>query len=185
MQQRDRLGRYKTKRMTTRWEYIVCLSILGGIFTGIWMDKHDLNPWNGPVVYVKVAEAATTTPPVVLIELDYSSKESIEKLIRATFPEEPNTAVAVAKAESGGILQKELQSYIIKDGVREPSYCTMQIHAPSWMIKARKLGYGDYKTNVESCIKMARVIYNDKKAATGNGFQAWSAYNNGSYKKYL
>ena len=156
-----------------RWVQLIGFSILGGILLGLFIDK-----WSQPLVYVKVAEAATTTPPVVLIELDYSSKESIEKLIRATFPEEPNTAVAVAKCESG--LVKDAQSHFILSYGREQSYGIFQIHAKDWDAKAKKLGYSDYKTDVEDNVKMARHLYK----ARGN-FKDWSCYNNGSYKKYL
>jgi len=103
--------------------------------------------------------------------------ERIEKEIRTVFPESPNTAVAIAKAEGG--LVKERQSDHYRDGVREPSFCAFQIHEPSWMKEAKRLGYGDYKTNPASCIKMARYIYD-----VGT-WDEWSVYNNGSYKKHL
>ncbi len=120
--------------------------------------------------------------PVVEAKIEWT-KENIEKEIRKTFPEAPNTAVAIVKGEGG--LVTERQSDYYRDGVREPSFCAWQIHEPSWMELAKSLGYGDYKTNVESCIKMARVIYKDYEKRTGDGFNAWSAYTNGSYKKYL
>lgn len=174
MQQRDYHGRYKKARVTTRWEYLVCLSILGGIFLGLSIDSRQK-----PLVFVNEAVAASEPLPkplTVMIEVAYS-KEGIERLIRETFHEMPNTAVAIAKAEGG--LLAEIQSHYKVDGIQEPSFCTFQIHEPSWMREAERLGYGDYKTNVESCIKMARVIYDR------HGWQPWSAYKNGSYKQYL
>ena len=113
---------------------------------------------------------------VVQLEVVYDA-EGIERLIRKTFVEEPNTAVAIVKGEGG--LRTEVQSHYYVDGVREPSFCAFQIHEPSWMMEAKRLGYGDYKTNVESCVKMARHIYNLQ------GWYPWSAYKNGSYKKHL
>ncbi len=179
MQQRDRQGRYRQVRVTTRWEYIVCLSILGGIFTGLYMDKKDLNPWAGPIIYT--AEAASEPlqdkPKEVRIKVVYS-KEGIERLIRETFHEAPNTAVAIAKCESG--LNKDIQSHFILSYGREQSFGIFQIHAKDWDAKAKKLGYGDYKTDVEDNIKMARYLYESR----GN-FKDWSCYNNGSYKAFL
>lgn len=36
--------------------------------------------------------------------------------------------------------------------------------------------------SLEENIKLASKIYNDRKKQTGNGFQAWSTYNNNRYK---
>ena len=177
MQQRDYHGRYHKARVTTRWEYIVCLSILGGIILGLRLDSHRKEQ---PLQLINRAEAATSTSKEipVLIEVKYT-KDGIERLIRETFIETPNTAVAIAKEE--GHLKTEIQSNYYRNGIREPSFCTFQIHEPSWMKLAKSLGYGDYKTNVESCIKMARVIYD----RNGKRWTDWSAYNNGDYKKHL
>ena len=61
----------------------------------------------------------------------------------------------------------------VKAGDQELSFCVFQIHAPAHDKNAKRLGLGDYKTNVESCIKMARVIYDDR-----GGFYAWTEYHN-------
>ena len=107
--------------------------------------------------------------------------ERIEKEIRDTFYFDPHTAIAIVKAEGG--LNKEIQSHIVTNGIQEPSFCAFQIHEPSWMKKAKKLGYGDYKTNPASCIKMARYIYDNATDRNGNRlyWNSWSAYKNGSY----
>jgi len=131
---------------------------------------------------VHKAEAATfkEEPKEVKLEVvvDWTPRR-IEKEIRTVFHEIPNTAVAVAKAEGG--LVKERQSDFYRNGVREPSFCAFQIHAPSWDKKAKNLGYGDYKTNPASCIRMAKYIYDH----TGKNFNQWSAYREGKHKKYL
>jgi len=106
--------------------------------------------------------------------------ERIEKEIRTVFKEAPNTAVAVAKSESGGTLKKEVRSQNIISYGQEKSYCTFQIHAPVWDSVAKELGYGDYRTNPESCVKMAYYIYKD-----AGGFTPWTEYNNGNYKRHL
>lgn len=114
----------------------------------------------------------------VEVVIDWT-RERIEKEIRKTFHETPNTAVAVATEEGG--LHKVRQSDIYKNGVREPSFCTFQIHEPTWGKEAKRLGYGDYKTNPAHCIAMARHIYD----TAGQSWSDWSAYNNGSYLKHL
>jgi len=116
-------------------------------------------------------------PKEVQIEIVYS-KESIEQLIRETFPEEPNTAVAIAKCESG--LDADIQSHHILSYGREESFGVFQIHAKDWDTKANKLGFEDYRTDVKDNVLMARYLYE----ARGN-FKDWSCFKNGGYKQYL
>ncbi len=144
-----------------------------GIVTGIAADILS-KPY---VMEVQAATIKEEPKPVEIEVVINWTPERIEKEIRATFPEAPNTAVAIAKAEGG--LLKERQSDHYRNGVREPSFCTFQINEPSWMKTAKILGYGDYKTNPASCIKMARYIYDTA------GWDEWSVYNEGTYKKHL
>lgn len=148
--------------------------ILSGILIDIQIDK---------TTHAEVQEVKQVIQPKreVKIEVTYDSwtPERIEQEIRSTFHEEPNTAVAVVKAEGG--LRINVQSHYVTNGVQEPSYCAFQIHAPSWDKKAKQLGYGDYRTNPKSCVAMARVIYE----AAGHSWSDWSAYKNGTYKNFL
>lgn len=161
--------------MRKRWENIIGYSAIVGIIFGIV-----LHIFSQPYVFVREAQAATviSTPKSMPVTVEYS-RPGIERLIRNTFPEDPETALAIARNE--GDLQVEIQSKYHKNGVREPSFCTFQIHEPSWMKLAKSLGYGDYKTNVESCVKMARVVYE----TSGNKWTMWTTYTSGSYKQYL
>ena len=104
--------------------------------------------------------------------------ENVKALIRQTFPEAPGMAVRVAMAESGLLMQqsnlrypKDNSSWGVSAGQTERSFCIFQIHEPDHDAKAKRLGLGDYKTNVESCVKMARVIYDD-----AGGFTPWTEY---------
>jgi hypothetical protein len=173
MIRRDRFGRYQRQE---RWRQIIGYSILGGILLGIGLGIAGVGE---PYTYIKEVEAATSTPEEikVMLVLDYSDPKDIEKLIRDTFVGEEDLAVAIVKSEGG--LVEEIQSHFVKNGVREPSFCAFQVHEPSWMKRAKELGYGDYKTNVESCVKMGKYIRDNY------GWKQWSGYNNGSYKKYL
>ena len=108
----------------------------------------------------------------------WKSRANVVALIRATFPEAPRTAVAVAQGESG--LEMVQSNFVYtannvprgyKVGDREESYCIFQIHAPVHQATAERLGLEDFRTNIESCVAMARVIYDDR-----NNFTAWSVY---------
>lgn len=59
----------------------------------------------------------------------------------------------------------------LKPGDREQSFCIFQIHEPAHKETIERLGLQDYKTNVESCVKMAYVIYKKK-----GSFKDWSVY---------
>ena len=105
--------------------------------------------------------------------------------IRKTFPETPNTAVAVAMAESGMQMIQSNHRYP-KDmaghtaGTREQSFCYYQIHAPAHDKTADRLGLGDYRTNPESCIKMARVVYDQ-----AGGWSPWTVYQKKMHLAYV
>ena len=59
-----------------------------------------------------------------------------------------------------------------RPGDTEQSFCVFQIHEPAHAATIKRLGLEDYKTNVESCVKMARVVYDQR----GGSFHAWSVY---------
>lgn len=60
-----------------------------------------------------------------------------------------------------------------KPGDREQSFCTAQIHEPAHKDTIQRYGYEDFKTNFESCILLARVIYDQD-----GGFYPWTEYHN-------
>jgi hypothetical protein len=99
---------------------------------------------------------------------EYWTEERIIEAIRATFPESPDTAVAIAKCESG--LNPTIQSYHQLSYGRERSFGLMQVHEPDWGVKANQLGYFDWKTDVDDNLKMARYIFE----AAGNSWKPWS-----------
>lgn len=172
MYQRDRHERFRTGgRVTTRWEYLICLSITGGIFLGFILDSQRQK-------IVHVAQAAVKEEPkeqVVLLEVVYD-KPGIERLIRATFSEEPNIAVAIAKAES------ELN----------PKAYNGEAHRGcNGSIGVMQIGCVHNRNNPKALhdvafnLKKARSIYDDSLARTGNGWLPWGAYTDGRYKQYL
>lgn len=152
---------------------LVCLCIVIGTFLGFIL--HGLTTdYNGSDL-VHHAEAATTTeevkpePQKVRIKVNYS-KEGIERLIRETFPEDPETAVKIAKCESG--LDVDIQSRHQLSYGQERSFGVFQIHAPDWHTTAVRLGYEEYKTDAADNIAMARYIYDN----AGKRWRDWSCY---------
>jgi len=165
MIRRDRFGRYQRQE---RWRQIIGYSILGGISLGIGLGIAGVGK---PYTYIKEAEAATSTAEVkVMLVLDYSNPKDIEKLIRETFPESPNTAVAIAKAESE-MNSKAFnpESHIGCNG----SIGVFQIAC----VHNRKDPQALH--DVETNIRKAREIY------LREGWKPWGAFTDGRYKKYL
>lgn len=68
--------------------------------------------------------------------------------------------------------QKDRPEYGVKAGDRELSFCMFQIHEPAHKNTIAKYGLQDYKTNIESCVKMARIVYDQ----AGQSFRPWSVY---------
>lgn len=118
----------------------------------------------------------------------YWTVDNLEKLIKRTFVDEPNTAVAIAWAESQmRVTQQSNHRYTFTDakrgiykGEREMSYCLFQIHAPDWDATAKQLGYEDYRVDPEDCVRMAYHIYTQR-----GSFKDWSVYNNRQHLAYL
>lgn len=103
----------------------------------------------------------------------------MKALIRKTFPESPTTAIEVARLETTFQMVQSNHTYTkdnpklgIKAGDRERSFCVFQIHEPAHLETIKELGLEDYKVNIESCLKMARVVYEQ----AGNSFSPWSVY---------
>lgn len=136
----------------------MALGVLLGVVAGISLD---VGTKDNIIVQEVTAEEVVVDLPEPLKEVQVEvvidwTEERIKEEIRKTFPEDPETAIKVAGCESG---LKMLPSRHVKDGVQEPSYGIFQIHAPSWDNKAKNLGFGDYKNDIQDNIKMARYIY--------------------------
>lgn len=112
---------------------------------------------------VEVVEA----PVEVMIEIAYTREEIIRR-IKETFPETPDTAIAIAKCESG--LKIDIQSNHTLSYGRELSFGLFQIHAPAWEKRAKALGYDNYRDDLEDNLAMARYIY----VQSGYSWRPWS-----------
>lgn len=120
-------------------------------------------------VHAEVLEEVVEPPKVVVVEVVYTRDDIVQK-IKEAFPETPETALAVAKCESG--LVPDIQSHHTLSYGRELSWGLFQIHEPAWHKTAMRLGYEDYRTDVEDNIAMARYIYEQ----SGKSWRAWSCY---------
>jgi len=68
-----------------------------------------------------------------------------------------------------------------KSGSREKSFCIFQIHEPAHDATAKRLGLENYKTDIEDCVKMARVVYDQ----AGKSFTPWTVYTKKTYLAML
>lgn len=121
------------------------------------------------IAYTAPVEVIEPREVQIRIVVDWTP-ERIEQGIRETFPEDPETAVKIARCESG--LVPDIQSHHTVNGVREASFGIFQIHAPSWHSVAMKLGHTNYQSEVEDNLAMARHIYD----SAGKSWKDWSCY---------
>lgn len=136
-----------------------------GVLLGLYLDAHR------PVTEVAHAEeaVATTTEQVVILEVIYD-EAGIEQLIRETFPETPNTAVAIAKAES------ELNANAYNPEAHRGCNGSIGVFQIACV---HKRSDPESLKDVETNIKKAREIY------LREGWKPWGAYTDGRYKQYL
>lgn len=162
-----------------RWRQCLCIGFLIGVY-GIAIPLSAYKP--EPTIIINEAHAEEATPPVetpVLIEVRIDwTKERIEQEVRSTFPETPNTAVAVAKSESGKALLPTAYNpewHYDRNGnkVCQGSYGVMQIACVH--MKHNPEALYDVETNLE----VARKIYESE------GWAPWGGYTSGSWKNHI
>lgn len=121
------------------------------------------------LVYAEETEEVIEEPKEVRLEVVYDwTKDRIIQEIETVFWEDPKTAVAIARCESGLVI--DIQSRYIQDYGREESFGLMQIHARVWDKTAKRLGYDNYRTDPIENLAMARYIYDR------SGWQPWTCY---------
>lgn len=125
-----------------------------------------------------IVEVATSVPfgpekpAEVIVEAAEPIKErSVDNRLRETFGDQYNVAQAVMRAESGG--RADANNTNRNGSVDRGLFQINSIHT-------KKVG-GDLDSlyDIETNIRVAKQIYD------GSGWFAWSAYKNGSYKKFL
>jgi len=143
---------------------VVALGIIGGILLGFIIEA-----FFTPIAETAQAETVVREYEVVMIEIE-TTEDYVIKRIKETFPEDSETAIKVARCESG--LRVEIQSQHQLSYGQERSYGLFQVHAPDWQKVAEILGYENYKTDLEDNLALARYIYED----AGKRFTPWSCY---------
>lgn len=147
-------------------EQVIGGSVLVGMIMGICIDVIRDN-W--AYQYVVEVAHAEELPKEVRIEVVYNwTPERIEEEIRKVFWEDPDTAVKIAKCESG--LDADIQSHHTLSYGREQSFGVFQIHAPDHDKSAKRLGFENYQTDVLDNLHMARYIYD----SAGKKWTPWS-----------
>jgi len=110
----------------------------------------------------------------VAVERDSSSYETVENKIRAAFPEDPDTAVAIAKAESNLEDWRIGDKHLAWDDGRNGMSCGIfQIRVFPKRPDCEKLLDEDFN------IDYARELYES------SGWSPWSTFKSGRYKKFL
>lgn len=106
------------------------------------------------------------TPLVVTpATLNYTPYQPVETLIAQTFPEAPETMVAIARCESG--LKQEINGKNVVSHTND--YGLFQINEKVWDAHFQEQGI-DYKNSLEDNIKAARQVYDIQ------GVKAWVCY---------
>ena len=112
-------------------------------------------------------ELPSAVDPCTLRDVVCEEENSIEEIISRTFPEDPRTALAIAKAESG--LRADAVG-VNRNGTKDAGIFQINdVHGHSL----------EERLDVSNNIRIAREIYDRR------GWDAWSAYLNNSYLKFL
>lgn len=108
-----------------------------------------------------------------------SDVDTYRLAVRAGFsPEQAVTATAVSIAENGSRLPEAVSPPNKNGTVDLGLWQINSIHWPSF-------GGGDRLTHAFNNASAAYQIWKDRQAATGNGWTAWSTFNQGQYKAFL
>lgn len=123
--------------------------------------------WDSTSIQLENPTLASNTKPSDVVVDDVKVELTIEEKIAKTFPENPKVMIAVAKAESG---LNPLATNRNTNGSRDIGiFQVNSVH-----------GGDDLEMfDVDKNLVAAREVY-DKQ-----GITAWSAFNNGSYLKFL
>ena len=186
-------GRSKFRRWWKVNGPLYLTSIVMGIMAGIILAATLIREMNNPKVLLNplVREIRLEVKKVEAIEqiLPVAKKKDISTLIKQTFPEDPDIALAIAKAESG--LNEKSKGWNCEyevNGRKVSKACKKEDRGKAWsvdcgvfQVNQRGRECPSHLMTAESNLKIARKKYEGR----GNTFLAWSAYKNGSYKKHL
>jgi hypothetical protein len=176
--------KYKTGRRVMNWRvWVIVLTIIS-----VWVMSHYGNMDN---TYVAEKKQDMFMKPVVVERV---KEESIEGKIKFYFPRSHKTMLAIAKAESGLSMRAKNWNCYYYHG----KATTTPVKGGSRACKTedRKLAHSvdcyvlqdnqeDGITNCQEYMTVDKHLAEMAELSKKCGLQCWSAYNNGSYKKYL
>jgi hypothetical protein len=124
---------------------------------------------------VVVCPGEEYTPPTPA----YTEEELIIQEIKRTFPEDSVTAIAVAIGES----RLDPQNNYLNPGGSAPGSIDRGLYMINdyWHPTISDTCAYDWRCN----LKEARKIYDDRKRITGNGWEAWYAYEGHNWENNL
>jgi len=146
----------------------IALSMLLAIFFHI-LAANNNPPATGSFIPMR-SQFDGDLPPAEIQSFD----NTVEEKIRASFPEEPDVAIAIAKAESNMKSWKIGDKHLRwKDGRNGMSCGLFQIRIFPKRPNCEKLLDEDFN------IEFARKLYEK------SGWKPWSTYTSGIYKKFM
>ena len=208
----NRRKKYATRKKSYSYTPLVALVssfiLSGSVYLyGMVTNDKGIGSQPVPVVQAEMLEQSTMTIEIKNVtvvpaeeekaKIVASDKEDIKRMIRDAFPEDPETAVAVAMSESSLIPTKTLFASKGKHSWTSETYkgeCSVGL----FMVNLRennctgKLVHWDkvpgetleekieWLKVPENNISIARNIYDSR-----GGFSAWSAYSGGGYTKWI
>lgn len=156
---------------------VVVLGLIGGALHAAETERQSNLVREAHAAEMAVEQVSEPRTIQIRVVTDWTEERIVEE-IREMFPETPNTAVAIARCESG---LKMIQSNHVLSYGREESFGIMQIHARDWDTVAKRLGYDNYQTDIRDNLKMARYLYDQRGQSWGD----WTCYTKGLYWDYL
>lgn len=136
-------------------------------------------------------EIATTTPIVEIVNTSnkYGLDVRYEKMIKDAFGKDGELMVAVAIAESTQYNTNAINyncEYTRADGSKYSTSCKKEDRKNAWSVDCGILQINQRgQTCDEEMFDPEKNIAKGVEIYKSQGLRAWSAYNNGSYKKYL
>lgn len=198
MKIRNKKGQFKSNRKTQlKWSAFIFVFVIlipalfyGAIFGGHWyyekevkriyQEGWEVGYFNGQID----GDASAREDLESKFYSDLSKNPQVAYLFKKYFPEQEIAKVmrAISLSEAKGMQQSHYKHN--KNGSWDCGFFQVNtIH------RNKGESYQQFcdrmTSNLEANFKMARKIYDDRKKMFGDGFTAWSDYNNEKYLRYI
>lgn len=193
---RNKKGQFKskTKYKTLMFLFTFCVLIPGAFYgvvfgghayyenrvASIWQEGYEVGHFDGLIE----ADANVREEMENNFYAKLSTNPQVSFLFQKYFPEQEiaKTMRAISLSESKG---KQVQHYKLnRNGSWDCGFFqTNTIHRSKG--ESMESFCDRMNNNLEENFRMARKIYDERKKMFGDGFTAWSDYNNGKYLSYI